>query len=307
MRGRTLGSAVKLGWYDAGSPEWYAARQGALGASEIAAVLGLSPWQSRFSLWHLKQGNIPPEPPRPELEWGKDQEALIARRFAREHAEDGWKVQRIALYRNLVRKYQVAQPDRALFLGGGLMAALECKTDRYADDWGTPGTDEMPVYYRCQGLWQMDCFGWSRCYFAVLITGVDYCEYVLEYDRDEALELREAAEEFMASIEAGTPPNLDDHAATYRAVRQLHPLIDNASVEIPPELARQYRAALDAVDAAEAAKHAAAARILDAMGRARRATCDKQNVAIRVPSKGDAPPHLRPSGTNSRRKKAAAA
>lgn len=306
MRGRTLGSAVMLGWYEAGSPGWYAARQGALGASEIAAVLGLSPWQSRFSLWHLKRGNIPPEPERAEMEWGKEMEALIARRFAREHAAEGWRVQRIALYRNRTRRYQIAQPDRAVFLGGRQMVALECKTDRYADDWGTPGTDELPVYYRCQGLWQMDCFGWQRCHFAVLITGVDYREYVLDYDPEEALVLREAAEEFIVSLDAGEPPNLDDHAATYRAVRQLHPQIDNVSVEVPPELARQYRAALAQVDAAETVKQAAAARLLDAMGRARRATCNKENVAIRVPTKGDAPPHLRPAG-NGRRKKASAA
>ena len=40
----------------AGTPEWHASRTRALGGSEIAAVVGLSPWQSAFGLWHLKRG-----------------------------------------------------------------------------------------------------------------------------------------------------------------------------------------------------------------------------------------------------------
>lgn len=292
---RTLGTAAFLGWYEPGSPEWYAARRGRLGGSEIAAVLGLSPWQSRFSLWHLKAGNVAPEPDNREMEWGRDLEALLAARFARQHHMDGWKLRRCALHVNLVRPYQVAQPDRVILLGGRRYAALEIKTARYADEWGPEGSDDIPVYYRCQAMWQMDCFGFARCHFAVLITGTDYREYLVDYDPDEAQLMRQAAVEFLDSIEAGTPPSIDEHAATYRAVRELHPDIDDVEIEVSDDLAGWYRDALYEAHAAEAAKRLATSRLLDVMGRARLAVCNGERIAVRVPSKGG-PPHLRPAG-----------
>jgi putative phage-type endonuclease len=298
---RTIGTAVLLGDFEAGSPEWHAARARRFGASELAAVLGLSPWQSPFSLWHLKAGNVEPEGDKREMEWGREQEAIIARRFAREHHIEGWKVTRCGLYVNRERDYQVAQPDRVLHLGQRRLAALEVKTDRYGDEWGPLGSDDIPVYYRCQAMWQMDCFGWSECYFAVLITGMDYREYLVRYDPEEAELMRAAAVEFLASIEVGEVPDLDEHSATYRAVRALHPDIDDVDIEIDAELALQYKAALADLDAAEAAKNKAGARVLDAMGRARRAICEKERIAIRVPTKGG-PPHLRPAGGGKRKK-----
>ncbi|MGH3693264.1 MAG: YqaJ viral recombinase family protein [Pseudonocardiaceae bacterium] len=301
MSPRTIGTGVLLGSYVAGSPEWQKARLGRLGASEIAAVLGLSKWQSPFSLWHLKAANIPPEPDNRAMEWGRDQEWVIARRFVREHPD--WKVSRCGLYVNRDRDYQVAEPDRVLHLGGRKLASLEVKTDRYADDWGAEGTDDIPIYYKVQAMWQMDCFGWSECYFAVLITGVDYREFLVRYDAEEAELMRAAAVDFLASIEAGTPPSIDEHAATYRAVRQLHPDIVDLDVEIDEVLAKEYKAALADVDAAEGAKSRASSRVIDAMGRARRAVCNKERIAIRVPTKGG-PPHLRPAGNG--RKRAAA-
>src|SRR5690606_40736197 len=50
--GRLLGT-----WPD-GSPEWHAARASRLGGSDMAAVLGRSPWVSPYRLWHLKAGKV---------------------------------------------------------------------------------------------------------------------------------------------------------------------------------------------------------------------------------------------------------
>lgn len=293
MSPRTLGTAVRLGCYEPGSPDWVEARKGRLGASEIAAVLGLSKWRSPFSLWHLKAGNIAPDSDNREMAWGRDLEALIARRFAREHP--GWGTSRCGLYVHRERDYQVAQPDRVLHFGRRRLGALEVKTDRYADDWGPQTTDDVPVYYRCQAMWQMDVFGWSECHFAVLITGVDYREYVVSYDPDEAELMRTEAVRFLDSITAGEPPDIDDHQATYRAVRQLHPDIDDCDAEIPAQLADEYLEAVEAYDYSAGVKQGVTTRVLDAMGSARRAVCNGQRIAIRVPSSNGGTPHLRPA------------
>ena len=47
-------TAVLLPDLQPGSPDW----QTRMTASKVAAVLGLSPWESRFSLWHRMSGLI---------------------------------------------------------------------------------------------------------------------------------------------------------------------------------------------------------------------------------------------------------
>lgn len=295
MSPRCIGAGVLLGSYEPGSDEWFAARQGRLGASEIAAVLGLSKWQSPFSLWHLKAGNIPPEFDKPEMEWGRDLEALIARRFDRNHVGDGWRLSRCGLYANRNRPYQVAQPDRVLHLGDRRLAALEVKTDRYADEWGEPGTDDIPVYYRCQALWQMDTFGWDTCHFAVLITGMDYREYIVRYDTSEVLMMRAAAHRFLDWLTTGTPPDIDEHTATYQAVRRLHPDVEDTDTEISERLATDYVTTIADHATTETRKRLVTTQIMDAMGNARRAVCNGTRIAIRVPGRNGATPHLRPA------------
>lgn len=294
-----LGTGVLLGRYEAGSPEWHAVRRGRLGASEIAAVLGLSKWQSPFSLWHLKAGNVEPQRDTAQMQWGRDLETVIARQFGRMHPE--WTLRRCALYAHRDRHYQVAQPDRVIHLGRRRLAALEVKTDRYADDWGEPGSDDVPLYYRCQALWQLDTFSWDVCHFAVLITGSDYREYAVSYHAGDIELMRTEAQRFLASVVAGVPPEIDAHPATFSAVRQLHPEIDpELDAELDEELAQTYIAAVADEKAAVEAKRHATSRVLDAMGNARRALCNGEQVALRVPSPRGASPHLRPTPIRKR-------
>ncbi len=295
MSARTLGEGVLLGSYQPGSPAWFEARAGRLGASEIAAAAGLSRWQSPFSLWHLKAGLIPPQPDNREMAWGRDLETVIARRFGREHAAAGWRLSRCGLYANRDRPWQVAQPDRIVHRGHRRLAPLEVKTDRWADEWGPDGSDDVPIYYRCQAMWQLDTFGWDTCFFAVLLTGSDYRELRVDAHPGDIELLRVDAERFLASVEAGVPPPLDASDATHAAVRVLHPGIEDVRVEIGEDIAVEYTTALADADAAKTAKQLAASRVLHAMGDARRAVCNGDEVAIRVPTAGAAPPHLRPS------------
>ena len=41
--------------------EWLELRKGGIGASEVSAVVGISPWDTPFSLWLRKSGQIPPQ------------------------------------------------------------------------------------------------------------------------------------------------------------------------------------------------------------------------------------------------------
>ncbi|QWF80120.1 YqaJ viral recombinase family nuclease [Amycolatopsis sp. CA-230715] len=297
-------AAVRVGTFEPGSAEWFAARASALGGSEVAAVLGLSPWESRFSLWHRKKGAASAADDNAVMRWGRWLEDPIARAFAAAHPE--YRVRRCGTWASRARRWQVATPDR-LLSSLTERALLEIKTAHNADEWGEPGTDEIPIYYRTQTLWQLDTLGLSRAHVAVLISGSDYREYAVDWNIAEVSVLREAAREFLDTLERDERPDIDEHTATYRTVRALHPRIDDVEVEIAAPLADRYRAAVAEHKAAEDAKRRAAAEVLDALGTGRRAVVDGESIAIRVPGTGDSPPSLRPSPIRSTPQKVSAA
>ncbi|GAA5104713.1 lambda-exonuclease family protein [Haloechinothrix salitolerans] len=297
-------AAVRLGTWAPGSAEWLSARSSGLGGSEIAAVLGLSPWESRFSLWHKKKGLAAPEPDNDAMRRGRLLEAVIAEWFAAEHPE--YRVRRTGTWASRLRPWQVATPDRLLSAVAG-RALLEIKTATDTAEWGEPGTDEVPVHYRAQVLWQLDTLGLRRAHVAVLTSGLNFREYVVDWNLAEAEVLRTAGREFLDTVERDERPDIDEHGATFRVVRELHPDIDDVEVEIEPALADRYRRAVAEHKAAEAAKQQATAEVLDALGSGRRAVVAGESIAIRVPGRGDAPPSLRPSPIRSTPQKVSAA
>jgi putative phage-type endonuclease len=265
----------------------------------MAAVLGLSRWESAFSLWHRKAGLIGEQAENEEMSWGKALEGPIAEHFARQHPQ--LRVRRTGTWRSKMRPWQIATPDR---LAG--REVLEIKTDRTSDGWGEPGTAEIPVYYRVQVLHQLDVLGLRRGWVAVLIGGSTYREYLVQYDTADIAVMREAGRRFIGSIDADNPPPLDDHAATYQAVRQLHPGIEPVDVEVPADLAADYLRAVRRADLAESVKRRATTRVLDAIGDGRRATIGGRPIAQRIPGRGGGPPFLRPARRATRKETTAA-
>lgn len=288
-------SAEYLGTFPSGSPEWHALRATGLGGSEIAAVLGLSPFESRFSLWHRKRGEAAPQPENDEMRAGKYFEAGIAAWFRDTHPD--YRVRRVGTYRSKARPWQIANPDRIITGPDRGREVLEIKNLRTADGWGEPGTDEVPVYYRAQVLWYLDVLGLDRGRFAIAVGGQDLREYVVDYDQAEASILRERGAEFLHDIVRGQRPSIDEHGETYRVIRESHPDIDDVEVEIPRSLAWHFRTAIEAHKRAEADKRRAAAEIADALGDARRAVCDGESIAIRKPGRNGGAPSVTASPT----------
>ncbi|MFI2426558.1 YqaJ viral recombinase family protein [Streptomyces sp. NPDC018955] len=268
-----------LGWFEPGSDDWHAARAQGIGGSEIAAVLGLSPYESRFSLWHRKKGLIAPVEESEEMYWGKEHEPAICRRFARNHPD--LDVTPAPTYAHPDRPWQIANPDR--HVGPDL---LEAKTSRDAEGWGEEGTSQIPVHYRAQCLHYMDVLGARRCWVAVLIAGSEYREYVVDYDEDEARILRDAGARFMDDLARDVRPDIDGHSATYQAVREIPEGLDPIDVEIPTVLRDRFHTAQDAYWAAEDELTACKSELLDAIGTGQRAVCERERVATRTVRSG---------------------
>jgi putative phage-type endonuclease len=150
----------------AGAPRdvWLAARQHGIGASEAAAVLGLSPWESAFSLHWRKRGVLGGVDETEPMRWGTILEAPIAAEFARRHPTV--RVERVGLCAHVDRPWQLATPDRLIVdpdegcdcpaagcrrtgvctAGGAVTAVVECKIDdaHHAYAWGEEGSDDIP-------------------------------------------------------------------------------------------------------------------------------------------------------------------
>lgn len=277
------------------SPEWHEVRRGCVAASEIAAVLGISPWSSPFDLWWLKQTGQDLEPENKAMRRGRRYEALILEDFADEHPE--LYVGKSFTFRSAERPWQVATPDAVAFDFADDMlavrpltseaitearepvAAVEAKTAQRRD-WGEPGTDDIPVHYRAQVLWQMDVLGVNVAYLPVLF-GDQYAEYVVEYSEPEVVFMRQRADEFLASLRDNEMPDVDSSSATLRRLKKLHPDVTEGAVAVHPAVVAQYHAAKRLRDAAEARMRLAENRIRADLGPYQVATVDGRKVASR--------------------------
>jgi putative phage-type endonuclease len=286
-----------------GSAEW----MGAMTASKVAAVVGLSPYVSHFTLWHVLAGNLPPDDAQtPAQRRGHLLEDAVAQYVAEEH---GLHLVPGGSWRNRDRPWQAATPDRLSVdlaypaqldhLGAPghrpiCDAVVECKTAADFEDWGPDRTDQVPAYVRAQVLWQLDTLGLQRGYVGVLLPYLSFRSYVIEANPGEADWLREQAVAFLATVADGIEPDIDTHGSTYPTLRQLHPDIEQRTVDVDAALADRYVSAVLALRAAKREEAAAKTLIAHAMGNARSAVHATTGVLIaRRESKNGGLPYVK--------------
>lgn len=277
------------------TPEWHAARRGRIGGSEAAALLGLSPWESEFSLWHRKTGVLDTERDNDEMRAGRLLEPVIASWFATQHPD--WDVNRNAgTWVHGARRWQLANPDGLITTERGELRILECKFALHDWQWrhgaGPGEPDEVPVYYDVQGQWYADVFGVKVVHFAVFHGASGrFAEYVRHADPDDQALLRDAGARFMARVEAGERPPIDGHDATYEAVKAMHPQIDDGPVTVPDDLAESFCRAKHAEKAAAVEAKRQTALLAEHMGAASQARWGGRVIARRQ-AKGTGVPYV---------------
>lgn len=270
-----------------GTPEW----RRIMTASKIAAVVGLSPYESRFHLWHSMAGQMVDEQESDAMAEGTIFEPAIRQCFRRKHPQfrvtdpDGMRVREDSPWLGATVDGLVF--DAEANADAPPVAVLECKRSQAYEAWGTPGTDEIPNQYFCQVQTQMYVTDIRRAYVAAEICGrMTY--YVVDYCHETAQALIDAAAAFMATL-PGQPgerrPELDSDASTLECIRKLHPGINrDEKVQIGNELNAQLVSAKAALEEAKAADRHAKAQVLDLMGDARIGTAGGVPVVRRQPS-----------------------
>ncbi|MFI5776964.1 YqaJ viral recombinase family protein [Nocardia sp. NPDC051570] len=287
------GHAETIGEFISGSPEWHAARANGIGGSEISAVVGLNPWESRFGLWHRKKDLLSAVPESAPMKWGTLLEPVIAAEYQANHLDRGQRASTGATYRHHQRRWQLANPDLLIWNGDELVDGVEIKAPGpdFSEKWGRDGSDLIPIYYRCQIAHYCDVMGLESMVLRALLGGNDARSYRIRPSGDDREFLRAEGEQFWSDFLTDVAPNLDGHLATYSVLRELHPDIDRSIiVDAPAVLADRWWEVQANRDAADAEYMEVRTQIADLIGMGWKARCGDQTLAYRVrPASGGDP------------------
>jgi putative phage-type endonuclease len=214
----------------AADPRWLAERRKGVTATDITAILGLSPYQSPYGLWWEKTSpDMPEQVDSDRLRLGRELERYTITRW--EEANPSREI--IAgnfLYRSRDRAWQLATID-AQTPG---YQPLEVKS--WADADKSRWQDGPPARVRAQVLWQMDTLDVGTGHVGVVfLPSGEFRSYTIEHEAcftvdkidmescsicEDIDAMRDAGHEFYQRMTGELPPpDVDGSAATLAALR----------------------------------------------------------------------------------------
>lgn len=183
-------------------------RRGYLGGSDAAACLGISQWDTPYSLWARKLGfgvELDPEGNR-QLLLGKMLEPVCADLFQLDKKILAVHAPGDQLFRHPTRRWQAAHLDRWLI---NEETFLECKALSFGGgDWDeeVEGAQGVPDYYVAQLDHCMSVMDVSYCWIAMFSHGRNHASWRVERDEKRERALIAAEEELWEMIQSETPP-----------------------------------------------------------------------------------------------------
>jgi putative phage-type endonuclease len=199
-------------------PAWLDWRRGGIGGSDLAALLGWSPWSSPMALYLEKTGQLLADGDEAEhLRWGRLLEDAIAGEFS---AREGLHLGAAQLcVENPEQRWARATLDRPVLESAtsdlaDALGVLEIKNTFIGEHW----TAGVPEHVAVQCQWQLYVSGLERAWVAVLFGGRRLQIHVVERDQHAIDLLVEVAGEFWQRIQDRTPPPVDAHRATADAL-----------------------------------------------------------------------------------------
>lgn len=217
------------------SPAWLEWRNGGIGGSEIAAIVGASKWGTALSVWAKKTGIAKDEvEENGNMEWGHRLENAVTDKWMDEHTDYTLEI-RGPVFERIDMPWMRASLDNIVVAPDGTMEALECKTASSDDDWiGPDGEELIPESYCWQAVWQMAVTGLRKVRFSVLVMGNrkrSWLERTLEWD-DQYVDFAIAkGREFWNMVETQTPPGTSEMNpdADAIAIRSMFPVVDESN------------------------------------------------------------------------------
>lgn len=212
--------------------DWLAARRTGLGGSDMAAILGVSPWRGPHDVYAEKTGLITDDRQTEAMHWGTVLEDPIAAEW---RSRNNLRFRRLIcpLVRDEEDPFLFGSPDRMIY-PERLKAGLEIKTAgaRSMKGWGEEWTDQIPSHYLIQCQHYLMVTGCTTWYVAALLGGQEYREYVVRVNEELQRVMRARARSFWRSVLDREPPPLDASDGAKAMVEGMFPKHD-ADVVLP--------------------------------------------------------------------------
>ena len=237
-----------------------------IGGSDIAAILGISPWKTAVDLW-LDKITPPKDSTSTVKRRGQRLEPYVLDMIREEHGIDV--VARNQRYTDPEVPYFAAEIDAET-----ADENIEIKTVHpfKAREWGELETDQLPLHYVAQVQWGLAVRRRQVCRVFALI-GDDLRPYVVERDDETIAALRERAADFWERfvLPKVRPPLDFADSKTLDTLRRLYPGTDGSAIEATA-MHEHWRAVLetaqDMVKKYEGVVDGAKAHLMAEMGNA---------------------------------------
>lgn len=207
--------------------EWLKVRKLGLGGSDMAAVLGLSPWRSPIDVWLDKTSDTVEEKESEPMYWGNVLEEVVAQEFAK---RSGYKVRNNNFtLQSEEYPYLLANIDREIV---GIDAGLECKTANAfkANEWDG---DNVPDAYYIQCQHYMAVTGKASWWIAALIGGNTFVYKEIKRNDEVIQAIIDTGAAFWELVESKTMPTPDDTKQCENTLKKLYQKSNGQSVELP--------------------------------------------------------------------------
>nr|WP_297874362.1 YqaJ viral recombinase family protein [uncultured Blautia sp.] len=166
--------------------EWLDYRKKGIGGSDVAAIMGISPFATIRDLYNNKVGILPAIPEEEESNWvakevGHRLEDLVAEIFVRKTGLKVFPVRK--MFRHPLYPFMLADVDFFILFPDGTYGILECKTCNYnaSKKWDD---DAIPDNYVLQVKHYLSVMNMQKAYIACLY-GNNEDEFVFRYlERD---------------------------------------------------------------------------------------------------------------------------
>ena len=211
-------------------------RRAGIGGSDIAAIVGLSPYKTSFDLWAEKTNQVSRPAPNKRMRMGKLLEQAIATGYIElsgnpENLTVVWDDQTRA---HPEHPWMLATPDAHVHaiqreLSGLYpfpICGLDCKNVALdqAHRWGPAGTDEVPQEIVLQFQWYMEFENIDRWDAAMLLGGNDLRIYTVPRDKEIGAFLVDQGERWWKRhIIEGVQPEIGASEGARRFLRERFP------------------------------------------------------------------------------------
>lgn len=266
--------------------KWLELRTKDITSTEVSALFGLSPYMTKFELWHRKKrGDVVELSENKRMFWGTKLQDAIAGAIAE---KQGWNVRRMDEY---IRDPELRAGSSFDFSinEDGLLEIKNVDGLQYKEKWNIDdeGNIEAPLHIEMQVQHQLMVSGREYAYIGALIGGND--EKLIPRKRDEIVisEIRKAIKEFWKSVEENKPPE-PDFTADSKFIAKLYgfaepnKIYDARGDERLQELTEKYKEYSDTEKQAKQGKDAIKAEILTIIGDAEKVTGDKFTISAGV-------------------------